>query len=187
MLAAVSPRVGELGVGQKLPVCEAVQEREQVAALLPSLMASVGGFGSVACYAAEEVWRPRRRYSQAAGRAGAAADDGRCRRRRVPADAGTPGHVLGASVRVKTSDPARCTTGSIPEPIVERRLRALSRGPTRLRPTVGTARRPCGIVGAPLLVRVMCRGVGKTPLTTSAAGPRGQDLDRAWPVCKIPG
>jgi len=35
--------------------------------------------------------------------------------------------------------------------MLARRLRALSRGPTRLRPTVGAARRPCGIVGAPLI------------------------------------
>jgi len=82
------------------------------------------------------------------------ADDGRCRRRRVPADAGTPGHVLGAKVRGETT---RCRAaigrrrhrlrGMIP-----RRLRALSWGPAWLRPSAplvarGASSAPRSITG----------------------------------------
>jgi len=50
--------------------------------------------------------------------------------------------------------------------MIPRRLRALSRGPTRLRPTVGTARRPCSSVGAPL------RELGERPRPLDTILPR---------------
>jgi hypothetical protein len=51
-----------------------------------------------------------------AGRAALWADDG-VADEWGPRDGRTPGHVLGASVRMKTSIASRCTTGSIPEDI----------------------------------------------------------------------